>query len=120
MQGMHGKQCCHEKTGPHLPGAKLQQQKQENTIDDMEEKASQMGASGIQPKNLTVQHMGEPGQGVPVGRVPGGEGPGEAIPGEPIFDHGIMNDESQIIENKLMISHLGKNNNGQQDQNQAD
>jgi len=31
-----------------------------------------------------------------------------------------MNDESQIIENKLMISHLGKNNNGQQDQNQAD
>ena len=79
-----------------------------------------MVATGIQPEELTVQHMGKPGQRVPDTHVPGGESPGKPIPGEATFDHGINTDEHLIVENKLMGPHLFKNKNGKQDENQAE
>lgn len=82
----------------------------------MEKEIRQVVSTGGHSEELTVQHVGKPGQGMPDTHEPGGESPGEAIPGEPTRDDGIAANESQIVEDKLMGPHLFKDYHGKQDE----
>src|SRR5208337_351752 len=75
--------------------------------------------AGSHPKKLAVEHVGKPGQGNPI-RVGVGEGPGQSSQGKAPLDLGIVGYIKIIIEiDELMVSELGINGGGCQDQEEA-
>ena len=79
---MDGKHRCHEGAGPQgvggpgrspdpFAGMKArhppQHHKQQQRIRGVEEHIGQVMVAGVQAPELTVQHVGEPGQRMPIG-----------------------------------------------------
>ena len=67
---------------------------------------------GIGTEELTVEHVGEPGKGVPIGLFVGGEGPAKSFEGQSPFHKGIFEDIAVVIEvNKFVPGGLGVHKN---------
>ena len=52
---------------------------------------------------LAIQHVGQPGEGMPVVGVHRAESPLHSWPGEPCPDHGIFNDVREVIEGDEVV-----------------
>lgn len=57
----------------------------------------------IQPEELYVHHMGDPGEGVPVRGSGGGEGPGQPLWGNPGDDSGILEDIRMVVQGDEVV-----------------
>ena len=76
---------------------------------------------GRMAKEAAIQHVGQPGQGVPVGGVHGGKGPFDSRPGEPGPHHGIGGDVHVVIEgDEAVVLDLDIGSQGRPRQQQAD
>jgi len=64
VQGKEG--CDHEAT-PGKPGGTLQQKKKQDSIQSMEGNIHQVMPNRIQSKEFTVESMGNPREGMPIG-----------------------------------------------------
>src|SRR6266403_5471419 len=58
---------------------------EQQRVCDMEGNVDQMVRPGLQPEPLAVEHVGNPGQWVPIGGIAASEGPDGPFPGQPAF-----------------------------------
>ena len=56
-----------------------------------------MVLAGVEAEELHVQHVREPGQGMPVGGVGGGEGPRDGLPAQPLLDVRVFGDIDLVV-----------------------
>ena len=61
------------KSAGHLP----EEGKEQRGVGDMQDETRQMHLARAATEELVVEHVGNPGQGMPVASVTGGEGPAE-------------------------------------------
>ena len=94
MDGKHGR---HKRAAPERAGHPSQHEKQQDDGRRMEQDIGKVVAGGIQSIKLAVQHMGNPGQGMPVGASNVGEGPAEAFPSQPFLDDRILIDIMLVV-----------------------
>ena len=67
-----------------------------------------MVRSGVQAIELNIEHVGKPGQRMPVGRVYGGECPGHSAPRQSIRDDRVgRHVVGVVIIHKVVVPHLG-------------
>jgi hypothetical protein len=78
---MEGKAGCHPVTLPEGSRHPIENEKQEERIGQVKEEIRKMMPPRVQPKELTVDHMGEPGQGLTFAAMVGSEGPDHPLPG---------------------------------------
>jgi hypothetical protein len=57
-----------------------------------------MVSSWIEAEELAIEHVGEPGQRMPVAGVPGGESPTPAVQAEAALDHVVLGHIVRIVE----------------------
>ncbi len=73
----------------------------------MDERVHEQVRAGVQPEELAVNHMRQPGERMPVGGVKGGEGPGNPFQRQAADDHRVVPDVEIVIEvDELMTDHL--------------
>jgi hypothetical protein len=64
---------------------------------------------GVQSEELNIQHVGYPGQWMPIGGMAGGEGPKEPLDGNSVLDVGICGYVDFIVQiDEFVVSHLPK------------
>ena len=63
MDGEHGR---HEGAGPETAGHPPQDQEQQDRRGGVQQDVGQVVSAGVQAVELAVQHVGEPGQRMPV------------------------------------------------------
>ena len=118
---MQGEQGRHEGAGPERSRRPVQEEEQQQRVDQVKKQIGQVVAPGLHPVKLTVQHVGQPGQGVPVGRVEGGETPFHSLPREPRPDQGVFVDIHVVIAgDELIVPYLPVGQRGQGHQQHAD
>src|ERR1039458_3831842 len=97
VQRMQGKQCRHQGTSPQRAGHAPQQQEEHKGISDVKAHTHQVGSSGLEAEELTVQHMGKPGQRMPVAGVAGLKGPNNILPLQPALNMRILRDIIRVV-----------------------
>ena len=95
---MEGKEGGDEGAAPEGAGHSVEEQKEKERVGDVEAEAGEMMAGRAQAVELHIQHVGEPGQRVPVGRVAGGESPPEALECQPGLDMEVFRDVIGIVK----------------------
>src|SRR2546426_2071576 len=80
MQWMKRKQGRYECAFPHGCGHPVQHEEKQKCVGMMKEQARQMMPTGFEVKEATVDHVGHPGQWMPVARVECLESPNDAPP----------------------------------------
>jgi hypothetical protein len=94
---MERKQHCHEQASPSGPGNPSQHQEKKGSIEQMQEHAGKVVAYWLQPKQLAVQCMREPGKRVPVVFFGGSQRPTEGVTSQALLDMAILSDISPIV-----------------------
>ena len=80
-----------------------------------------MVRSRVHPEKLNIQHMGQPGQGVPVGRIEGGKCPPDAVRLQTLPNVRIVDEVLAVVEtDKIMVAHLPKDGKRCKDEKQTD
>jgi hypothetical protein len=117
---MKGKKSGNETTSPHGPGHSLQHQKQEQGIEQMKKDVGQVMSLGIKAIELTVQHMRQLAQRVPVGSVGGSESPDNAVGAQTFLYVDVLSDIDRIIQvDEVVITHLPEDDKGDYGQKQT-
>jgi len=98
MERMESEQAGYESGAPKRTSHPLQEQKQEHGIDNMERQVGEVRRAGIQPEQLDIEHVGHPGQGMPIAGVVGGEGPECARPGQAGLHLWVLGDVILVVE----------------------
>ena len=79
----------------------------------MEKQVDKMVPAGAQAKELHIEHVRNPGYGMPISLVTRAEGPLEIIPRQPTHDVRIVNDVKAIIEfDKIVVRDWREGDNG--------
>ena len=84
---MDGKEGRHEGAGPEIAGHLPQDQEQQDGAGGVQQDIGQVVPAGvIQAVELAIQHVGEPGQRVPVAGMKVRKGPGDPLGSETACD----------------------------------
>jgi hypothetical protein len=75
MEGMNGEDSCHEGALPYGFRHTVKNEEEQKRICNMKEKIDYVVTRRPQPEQLTVQHMRDPSQGMPVACIEGCESP---------------------------------------------
>ena len=67
-----------------------------------------MGARVVEAVELDIEHVGHPGEGMPVAAVTGGQGPDDAGGGEAAEDVGIAGDVGGVVKVDEVVAGEGK------------
>ena len=78
-------------------GAAPQNHEDQQRVQRVQQQAGQVVAPGRRPENLAIEHVRDPGQGMPIGRIGARESPSEALPGYPLLHPRIGGDVVGII-----------------------
>jgi hypothetical protein len=76
MQGVNGEYGRYKGALPESFGHPAKNEEEQNSVRNMKEKAYQMMPPRLQSEQLAVQHVGYPGQGMPVACMEGCQSPG--------------------------------------------
>ena len=95
VQGKHGR---HKGTAPDRRRHARQQQEQHHRAQRVNHHVDDVMSSGGHAKQGHVQHVGEPGQWMPVRRVPGGEGPPDTVQRQSALHVRVFGDVGGIVE----------------------
>lgn len=82
----------------------LQQQKEKNGVDGVQQQARVVMASGVQSKERAIESMGEPGQGVPIAMIVSGECPSYGRPSQARSYMRIFGDIAVVVEVQKSIA----------------
>jgi hypothetical protein len=95
----------------------LQEEEQEDGVGAVEGDVDHMRATGVQAEDLAVQHMGKPGERMPIIGLAVNEGPFHAGPSQALEDGGVVVDVVVVvIGDELVI--MGGPIDGQRDGNE--
>ena len=83
----------------------VKDEKEQERAGEVEQKIGEMMPSGLQPEELHVYHVGDPGQGVPVRGLAGRECPGDPLHGEAALHVPVVGDVLRIIEIDEIAAH---------------
>ena len=95
MDGEHG---GHQRAGPEIARHPPQHQEQHDRRGGVQDDIAEMVPPRPQAVELAVEHVGEPGERMPVGGVRGGEGPGDAVGGQAARDMRVLVDVVAVVE----------------------
>jgi len=113
MEGMKCEEGGNKTAPPDGSGHSGQNQETEQRVGQVQENIGQMMSFGVETEKLAVDHMRQPGQGVPVGCSGSSEGPDDAIQGQTGLHVMVVRNVYVVIEaNKIVLSHLPKNRKG--------
>ena len=91
-----------------------QREKKEHRGRRVEHQVGQMMARRLQTEELAIQHMGDPGQRVPVAGVHMGKRPNDSIQFEAAGDRRVFEDVIAVVEiNELVVNRLAKDEPGE-------
>ena len=94
---MKGEQGRDHRAGPRRLGHALEKQEQQDGVGQMQGHARQMMAGGIHSIELKIQHVGNPGQRMPVAGVARRQRPKKAGPTQGALDVRVGGDVSGIV-----------------------
>src|SRR5439155_21336945 len=80
VEGVQGEERSYESAAPKGARHLLEEEKQDQSVGQVEEEVDQVMGAGTQAEKLDVKHVGDPGQGVPIRRVRRGESPDGPLP----------------------------------------
>ena len=118
---MERKSGRYERAAPQSAGHAMNQQKQQQTVEDMKQQIYQMMIAGIQAVHLNVQHVGKEGQWLPVGikcQILELKRPAEALDAQSFQNARIFSDIQIVVQrNKRKMTHrpIGPKNRCRQD-----
>jgi predicted metalloprotease len=76
MKGVNGEDSRYEGALPEALGHSVKNEKEQEGVGHVKEKVYQMMPPRVQSEQLTVEHVGYPGQGMPVANMEGCKSPG--------------------------------------------
>ncbi len=118
---MGGEQGGDERGSPDPAGEQVQEDEHQHGVDGVQDGADRVRSSRFHPEQLDVQHVRQPGQGMPIGRVPGGERPAHVLHSQPGEDARIFQHVFRVVEvRKRVADGRPKQTERQQRQQQAD
>lgn len=80
-----------------------------------------MMPSRLQPEELRIYHVGDPGQGMPIRGMAGGERPEDPLHGKAVLNVPVLGDVLRIIErNEIAPGDLPEGHEGGDDEQQGD
>ena len=97
VQGMQRKETGNRSTPPRGSGHGPQDPKDQQCIRYVQPQCGRVVPGGIQPKQLGIQHVRIPGQGVPVGLRPGRQRPGDPLGAEAVAHESVLDDEERVV-----------------------
>ena len=100
---MHGEEYGHEKTAPHGAGGPLQQPKQQQNVGCMQYDIDEVMSSGIQAKQLTIRHVGNPRKRMPVRRVKTAKSPNHIAEIQTCADVNVLGDIWAVIQREELM-----------------
>jgi hypothetical protein len=92
-----GEQCDNECAPPDRARQSVKQDKKQSTIDAMKQDVDEVMCSGIQAEELAIEHVGQPGDRVPIKRMSIDERPNDSPPGQTGADSWIVEDVIVIV-----------------------
>jgi len=98
MQRVKGEEKGNGCTGPERSAQPPEEQQQEDPVCSVQGHVHQVMPGRIEPEELHIEHVGEPGERVPVGCMGGGHGPGDPLEGHPLDDVLVVVDILVIVE----------------------
>ena len=118
---MQGEERRDDRASPPGSGDSFEKQEKKQGVRNMNERVHEQMPTGIETKELAVEHMREPGERMPVRGVKSSESPGNPFQRQAAADHGIVPDVKIVIQaDELMTDHLAVNresDNGQRYRN---
>ena len=99
LQRMQGEQRRQDRAPPKRPRHPPEHQEDQDRIERVKQQVDQVMARRLQPEQLAVQHVGNPGQRMPVGllAVQPSKGPTQALPRQPGLNLRIVGDIIRIV-----------------------
>jgi hypothetical protein len=92
-----------------------------NGVGGVEEDIGEMVANGIFAIKLPVDHVGDPGERVPVGGVEGVEGPTDALRVYTLMDRGVIDDiDVVVVDEEIVRAHSAIGKDGDRGKDEAD
>ncbi len=97
VRRVQGEQRRDEPAQAGAPGQPPQQGEQQQRVEQVQRQAAQVVAARPQPEQLHVQHVGPPGEGVPVAGMAGGERPAHRLRRQPLLDVRVFGDVQVVV-----------------------
>ncbi len=120
MQRVPGKERRHQRAPPARTAQAFQKLKEKNGVGEMEEQIGQVVASGVEEEQRTIQHVGHPGDRMPVAGVGARQGPAHSFPSQSVLHHRIVcHVKMVVVVDELMVSDRPIDCGGQQEQEQT-
>ncbi len=117
---MPGKERGGEDGGPIGAGEAAENEEDEDGVERVPEDARQVMSESDLVVELPIEHVGEPGERMPVIGV-AGEGPDDARPGEAGADVGVVGDVARVVVvEKPVVERAAEKENGAGEQERAD
>ena len=116
---MEGKERCNQSTLPNRAGGTLEKRKKEYDGSHVKNKIGQMMQAWVHSEKRIVEHVGQPGEGMPEIGMRRCKCPSESVPGQSILYVWIGGNVHPIIENdEFMTANLPENGQDQHGQSQ--
>ena len=99
----------HKRAAPQKPCHPPQDQEKQDHRRCVEQDIGKMMAAGVQSVKLAVQHMGKPGQRVPVEAVDMGKRPAKSLPGQTLLnDRVLIHIHVVVVSDKVVPQRLAE------------
>ena len=111
-----GDECTAPEAARHGP----EEQEKQSAVSAMKGHIYKMVWTGIYAKKLAIEHMGDPGHGMPICGMRVDETPHQAVGSNPALDGGILGNVLRIIvQDEVVMPHRPINGQRYEDENQA-
>lgn len=119
-QRVQRKEGRHRRTTPHRPGHLSEQEEQQNGIRGVEGDVRQMMKAGADAKPLTIQHVGQRGDRMPIPHHGMGERVAKTVRGQAGLDLLVFGDELRIVViDEVVMPHRPIHGGGHHDEQQT-
>jgi hypothetical protein len=100
VDGVQSEEGGNKGAAPVRAGHLLEQAKEQQRVEGVEKKIGGMVSGGVEAVELAIEHVGEPGQRMPVAGVAGGKSPTPALQAETALDHEVLSHIVRVVEVK--------------------
>ena len=108
MQRVDGEERRDERAPPGGAGHGGEDQEQERRVRRVQRRVDEVVRARVEPEELDVEHMREPGDRVPVGHLQRRERPADPSPGQATPHHGVVGHVPVVVEEEEVVTgHLG-------------
>ena len=113
MKGVDAEQSRRQKTGPVATCHGHKKEKKKQRVHQVKHQAGLVVAPGIETKELYIEHMREPCQGMPIAGMSGCKGPDKAFESQAGL-HVMITGEvlNVVVADEVIMLHLPENGNG--------